>query len=131
MAPTLLTSVLIAVGEIILRILQVAVLYKHGRRLVGYCTAKSRLERVQVTESQFADDLAVYAASWTAFESVGQSFVVGASYFGSTVSLSKTKDMAMGAGIGGGDDVAPLCVEGSKIEIVSEFTYLGLSSMFV
>ena len=45
----------------------VTVLYKHGRRLVGDHTVKSRLQRVQVTESQFADDLALYAASRSAF----------------------------------------------------------------
>ena len=32
----------------------VTVLFKHGRRLVGDRTAKFRLERVKVTESQFA-----------------------------------------------------------------------------
>jgi len=41
----------------------VIVLFKHGRRLVGDRTAKSSLERVKVTESQFADDLALYATS--------------------------------------------------------------------
>ena len=41
----------------------VTVLFKHGRRLVGDRTAKSRLERVKVSESQFADDLVLYATS--------------------------------------------------------------------
>ena len=36
---------------------------------IGDRTIKSR---VQVTESQFADDLVLYVASQTAFESVGQ-----------------------------------------------------------
>jgi len=36
----------------------VTVLYKHGRRLVDDRTV---MERVQATESQFADDLALYA----------------------------------------------------------------------
>ena len=45
----------------------VTMLYKHGRRLVGDHTVKSRLQRVQVIESQFADDLALYAASRSAF----------------------------------------------------------------
>ena len=44
----------------------VTVLYRHGRKLVGDHT-------VQVTESLFADDLAPYAASQAAFESVGRS----------------------------------------------------------
>ena len=99
-------------------------LYKHGRRLVGDRTVKFRLQMVQVTESQFANDLALYAASQSALESAGKSFVKGASQFGLTVSLPKTKGLAMGTGIGE-DDVTPLSVEGSKIEIVTEFTYLG------
>ena len=91
----------------------VTVLYKHGRRLVGDRIVKSRLERVQATKSQFADDLALYAESRTAFESVGWSFVVEASHFGLTVNLSKTKGLAMGAGING-DDVVPLSMEGGE-----------------
>ena len=47
-----------------------------------------------------------------------------ASHFGLTVSLSKTKCLAIGAGIDC-DDVAPLSVEEGEIEIVSELTYLG------
>ena len=37
----------------------VPILYQHGRKLVGDRTAKSRLLKVQMTESQFADDLAL------------------------------------------------------------------------
>ncbi len=44
--------------------------YKHGREVVGDGTAKSRLGCVKVTESQFANDVAVYATSRDAFESV-------------------------------------------------------------
>jgi len=104
----------------------VTVLFKHGRRLVGDRTAKSRLERVKVTESQFADDLALYAASRAVFESAGKGFVLEAGRFGLTVSLPKTKGMAVGAG-SGGVDVSPLSVEDGlgEIEMVSEFTYLG------
>ena len=110
-------------GGVCSEVAGVTVLYSHGRRLAGDHTVKSRLERVQVTESQFADDLALYAASQTAFESVGQSFAVEASHFGLTISLPKTKGLAMGAGIDG--DVAPLSMEGGEIEMVPEFTYLG------
>lgn len=35
-----------------------SVLYKLGRKLVGDCTAKSRLDEVKVTETQFADGAA-------------------------------------------------------------------------
>ena len=104
----------------------VTVLFKHGRRLVGDRTAKSRLERVKVTESQFADDLALYATSRAVFESAGQGFALEAKRFGLTASLPKTKGMAMGAGISS-VDVSPLSVEDGlgEIEMVSEFTYLG------
>ena len=53
----------------------VSVLYKHGRKLVGYCTAKSRLSEMRITESQFVDDVALYATSWDSFESVAVGFV--------------------------------------------------------
>ena len=79
---------------------EVTVLCKHGRRLLGDNIIKSRLQRVQVTESQFADDLALYDASQSAFESAGRSFVVEISHFELTVSLPKTKGMAVGTGIG-------------------------------
>jgi len=46
-----------------------------------------------------------------------------ANHFGLTVSLPKTKGLAMAADIGG-DHVAPLSVEGDEIEMVSEFIYL-------
>ena len=38
----------------------VDVLFSHGRKLVGDRTAKSRLSSVRITESQFADDVALY-----------------------------------------------------------------------
>lgn len=47
----------------------VDVQYKHGRKLVGDRTAKSRLECTKVTESQFTDDAAVYTTTREAFES--------------------------------------------------------------
>ena len=53
--------------------------------------------------------------------SAGQGFVLEARHFGLTVSLPKTKGMAMGAG---SVDVSPLSVEDGlgEIEMVSEFT---------
>ena len=44
--------------------------YKHGRKLVGDRTVKSRLNEIKVTESQFADDTALYSMSRDAFESI-------------------------------------------------------------
>ena len=81
----------------------VPILYKHGRKLVGDRTAKSRLLKVQVTGSQFTDDLALYAVICIAFESIGRKFVQVASYYGLTVSLPITKGLAMGTAVGEGD----------------------------
>ena len=41
----------------------VTVRYRVGRQLVGDRTVKCRLQEVRVTESQFADDVAVYATT--------------------------------------------------------------------
>jgi len=46
------------------------VLYKYGRKLVRDRTVKSRLLRVRVSKSQFAD-----AVNCTLFESAGRKFV--------------------------------------------------------
>ena len=46
----------------------VSVLYKFGRKLVGDRTAKSRLQEVKVTETQFADDAALYSTAREGFE---------------------------------------------------------------
>ena len=100
------------------------ILYRHGRKLMGDQTAKSRLLKVQVTESQFADDLALYAITRIAFESVCKRFVQVASFYGLTVSLPKTKGLEVGAAVGEGDD-SPVVVEGGEMEMVRDFTYLG------
>ena len=89
--------------------------------MVGDRTAKSRLGVVRVTESQFADDAALYARSRTTLESVACKFVSGASAWGLTVSTEKTKGMAMGSD----EDVAPVQVKGGEIEMVEHFSYLG------
>ena len=64
----------------------VSVLYQHGRKLVGDRTAKSRLSKMRVTESQFADDVALHATTWDRFESVAAEFVKMASEWALTVS---------------------------------------------
>ena len=53
----------------------VIVRYKIGRRLVGDRTAKAILESIQVTESKFADDAALYAVTRQAVERVAVTFV--------------------------------------------------------
>ena len=104
----------------------VTVRYRHGRKLVGNRTAKSRLDLVRVTESQFADDAAVYATSRDTFESAIGGFVDAASKWGLTVSIAKTKGMVIGSHCTP-TDILPVQLEGGPIEIVQEFTYLGSS----
>ena len=95
----------------------IQVVYRHRRKLVGDRTAKSRLSVVKVTESQFADDVALYASSRTSLESVARKFVSGASEWGVTVSTEKTKGMAMGERLSEMDR-APVQVEGGEIGMV-------------
>ena len=61
----------------------VPILNQHSRKLVGNRTAKSRLLKVHVTESRFADDLAMYIVTYAA---LGSRFVKLASSFGPTIS---------------------------------------------
>ena len=49
------------------------VLFKHGRKLVGDRTAKSKM--VKATETQFADDVALYSSSRSNFEMAAKKFV--------------------------------------------------------
>ena len=51
-------------------------------------------------------------------------FVKLASLWRLTVSISKTKGMALGENLGP-EDVAPIQVEGGEIEMVEHFAYLG------
>ena len=53
----------------------VTVLYKLDRKLVGDRTVKSKLHHVKITESQFADDFALYAGTRSTFETVGMSLL--------------------------------------------------------
>ena len=99
----------------------VPVLYKIGRKLVGDRTAKGRLLSTSVTESQFADDAALYATSRPVFEDVVSSFISCASRWGLTVSVQKSKGMAIGASV----DCRHVAVGGDTIEIVDKFPYLG------
>ena len=102
----------------------VDVLFSHGRKLVGDRTAKSRLSSVRITESQFADDVALYTSSRTVLESAALKFVENASLWGLTVSVEKTKAMASGMGLNA-SDLAPLQVGSGQFEMVDNFTYLG------
>ena len=72
------------------------VLFHHGRKMVGDRTAKLRLSMVKVTESQFTDDVALYTGSRGGLKSVVKKFVEGVREWGLTVSIEKTKGMALG-----------------------------------
>jgi len=60
----------------------IEVLSRPGRKLVGDWMVKFRLNVVKVTESQFADDLVLYASSHEKLEFVTARFVRGASRWG-------------------------------------------------
>ena len=102
----------------------VSVMYKHGRKLVGDRTAKLRLQQVRVTESQFADDVAMYAISQEAFKKATAKFVSTAAKWGLTISLEKTKGLVMGKYLEP-SDILPIQIAGGTIEVVRDFIYLG------
>ena len=102
----------------------ITVKYRHGRKLVGDRTSKSHLVQVKITESQFADDAAVYATSRDAFESATRKFIEIASMWGLTVSIQKTKGMAIN-NRNLPEDLKPVDTEGGPVEMVNDFTYLG------
>ena len=100
----------------------VNVLYKHGRKLVSDCTAKSKLNRTKITESQF-NDAAVYTTTHSALEDSTRMFADTAQQWGLTVSTSKTKGLVVGHHTIEEED--PVTVGSDVIEIVPNFTYLG------
>ena len=102
----------------------VLVKYKHGRKLVGDRTVKSRLSEVRVVETQFADDVAIYCHTREAFESATCECVHTASDWGLTVSTHKTKALVMGGNLTAADSL-PLKIGGESIEVLHDFTYLG------
>ena len=102
----------------------VNVLYKIGRKLVGDRTAKSRLKEARVTETQFADDTALYSMSSSGFVALATGFVATAKDWGLTVSTTKTKAMIVDQSLHE-SDMRPVQVDGGAFDIVDSFTYLG------
>ena len=102
----------------------VVVKYKHGRRLVGDRTAKSRLSAIKVTETQFADDVAVYCQARDIFERAISEFVHTAAEWGLSVSAQKSKALIVGRHLAA-SDTAPVQVDSGSIDVVQDFTYLG------
>ena len=95
--------------------------YKHGRKLVGDRTAKPHSE-VRITESQFANDAAVYASTCAAFERATSEFVQVVS----ECSIQKTKGMIIGTQLTASDSM-PMELDSGLIDIVQDFTYVHTS----
>ena len=95
-----------------------------GRKLVGNRTAKHRLADLFVSESLFADDAALYTTSYEHMETMVKEFKQCASGWGLTVSVQKTKFLAVGPSVIRADIVVPGRA-GDMIGVVSNFTYLG------
>ena len=70
--------------------------YRIERKLVGDRTGKARLEEVVITESKFADNVALFVAIRQAVKRVAGNFVAIAAGWGLTVSFEKTKMMSTG-----------------------------------
>ena len=96
--------------------------FRIGRKLVGDRTTKSRLNTIQVTDSEFADDAALYTISRHDLVSTVTGFMSCAAQWGLTVSVTKTKAMAVGVSADRSDILLPT---GDSIQVVSNFTYLG------
>ena len=96
--------------------------YRIGRRLVGDRTAKSRLDTAAVTESQYADDAAMYTTSRSFLETMAEEFSNCVSAWGLTINIQKTKAMAVGVNSSRDGIVVP---DRGTIETVRSFPYLG------
>ena len=81
-----------------------------------------KLKKVKVTETQFADDAALYATSKVAFESAAAAgYEKVASDFRVQLSVEKTKGMAVGQEV----DVTQVQVKGGSLDIVDHFSHLN------
>ena len=94
----------------------VSVKFKHGRKPVGDHTAKSQLDEVHVTESQYANDAAMYmyVTSCDAFEQATRVFVQSASKWVLTVNTGKTKGLVDGQHLEE-SDVGEVQLEGGAV----------------
>ena len=98
----------------------VAVRYKMGRKLVGDRTVKSRLQATIITESQFADNAAIYARTRESLNRCTEAFVTCAAQWGLTVRLAETKCMSINA-----LSNDPVHWGNNTIEAIGSFPYLG------
>ena len=84
---------------------------------MGDRTVKSKLQEVRVTESQFTDNIALYATTREVMEQAAGEFVRTVAEWGLTVSLEKTtigKELVP-------EDSLPLQLEEGEIDTVEEF----------
>ena len=77
-----------------------------------------------MTESQFADDAALYTNTREEMDQVAREFVRTAAEWGLTVSIEKTKLLVVGKDMRP-EDSQPLQLDEGEIASVCEFTYLG------
>ena len=86
--------------------------------------ARQRTSSSHLTEGQFADDAVLFAVTRPAMEIAITTLIDVTAAFGLTVSLPKTKFMAVGTGLGEADK-APITIGASQIDHVDVFRYLG------
>ena len=96
--------------------------YKKDKKLFRRGTRNADQEKI--IECLFADDGAIISATRPAAERAGLKYQAASTSFGLTVSIAKTKHMAVGREATESDK-APITVMGGKIEVVEEFPYLG------
>ena len=94
---------------------------------MGDRTAKSRLQEIRMTESQFVDDVAVDAATGEALEQVVATFVNTAVNWGLTVSLEKTKLLTLGKQLKPEDNL-PVQLDGERLSLSKTLPILAAVS---
>ena len=79
---------------------------------------------MRITESQFADDITLYARTREVLEQSAGEFVRTAAEWGFTVNLEKTKILPIGRNLTTEDSI-PVQLKKEEIVTFGEFTYLG------
>ena len=79
---------------------------------------------MRIFESQFSDDTAIYTTEREVFVSATEEIARTAKDWGMTVSVEKTKGMAVGRNVTA-EDATPLQLEDGLVEMVDSFQYLG------
>lgn len=79
---------------------------------------------MKITETQFANDTALYSTSQESFETSSKGFVSVADHWRLAVSVSRTKRMIVGWSLNESDTIL-VQVDNGTLEIADQFTYLG------